>query len=194
LLLVFSILSIYFYGRLKEANIHEIVGMTQEQAASLPADRIVAKSPNADNSDLVDVTVAYTNAASDDFAKQVFATVSTLVVAVSGFYFGARTSSASRKTADPPTLKITGPNSPFTLGMDPATKRPLPLNISAETNPVGLSLEAKIDGSKSAFLKQISHNEFRYEPDQMPGAEISIAVSLSAYPDVRQSILVRPQA
>ena len=90
LVLIFAIQAVYLYGDLSTVRYQTIEGVTQERLDSIPLDRLVSSTQQGDGRYDVLMTIEKSEA-SDDFAKQVLTTVSTLVVAVAGFYFGSKT-------------------------------------------------------------------------------------------------------
>jgi hypothetical protein len=191
LLIIFSIVAIYLYGRLRDRPTFAINSITQEQVNALPSDRIVAKVPDSVDAKLYNVTLMTNSGVSDDFAKQMLATISTLVVAVAGFYFGARTSSASKRDTTKATLSILSPTSPAKLQTDSATGKPLPMSIIVETKPLGLAVEARLDGRVDSSISQTAYNEFKYEPQNLLKNDIAISIALAAQSDVRQVLTVK---
>jgi hypothetical protein len=104
LILIFMMSSIFLYWQVeeKEGSIPYIsIGVTQEQINKMPQEEIVSivRSGTTKDGEMVfNVTrlVKDSNKTSEDIAKQIITTVSTLVVAVAGFYFGTKAVSVAK--------------------------------------------------------------------------------------------------
>jgi hypothetical protein len=197
LILIFIISSLFLFSQLKSTTKVEVPGLTEEQVEEIPGDEILAKKPNETDSTLFDVDrLIKNNETSEDFAQQILTTVSTLVVAVSGFYFGSRATSTARKDEIRPTLKLVSPAThKVQLKTDDEN---VPIHL--ETSPPGLAIEAKIDGVKfegTGFepLKQIRYNEFEFElPMHSEKRSVELVFSLTAYPEVTVDLTVEAPA
>jgi hypothetical protein len=97
LVVIFVIVSIFLFGEIEGDFFRSSV--PQSLLSSLSGDKVSINCyVDSDNKEVCDVvTRVAKGAASEDFAKQVLTTVSTLVVAVAGFYFGARSVAAARE-------------------------------------------------------------------------------------------------
>ena len=115
LILIFAITSVFLYGQLRTPPVREIYDQTYAQLAEISANNEVnviqkrcVNSQGCDNStnpgdyhyDLW-VNIPQTKS-SEDFAKQLLTVISTLVVAVAGFYFGARSVATARTAVGSP--------------------------------------------------------------------------------------------
>ena len=102
LILVFAMLSVLVQINM-DPSIRTIRDLTQSQVDQLPASEIIYKECSAEGRCLVDRLVPR-SAATVDIGKQLVTTVSTLVVAISAFYFGsvqtASVASKLRRTDD----------------------------------------------------------------------------------------------
>ena len=100
LVVVFAMTSVFLYGQLRKGPESTVLeGLTTEQFTAIPVSELIS----SDRSVKDDGTVLYSaeirgerQDVSDDFAKQLMTTLSTLVVAVAGFYFGTRAVAAAR--------------------------------------------------------------------------------------------------
>jgi hypothetical protein len=112
LILIFAIQAVYLYGDL--GGIEISTGITQTQLDAIPKEQIASIQPReVDGKTVFDVKHRVEKSeASVDFAKQILTTVSTLVVAVAGFYFGTRAVTAARGTEAPllPVIRKIVPN------------------------------------------------------------------------------------
>lgn len=107
LVLIFSIVSLFLYSQLR-TPVHTVIDcLTQEQRDDIPSDILLffgqSGNPNCPDTNryYARILVQQNEEASEDFAKQILTTVSTLVVAVAGFYFGSRAVSAARGAVAP---------------------------------------------------------------------------------------------
>jgi hypothetical protein len=114
LILIFSIQAVYLYGDLGQIETETSTGITQEQLNTIPKEQIVSiQAREVDDKTVFDVEQRVEKSeASVDFAKQILTTVSTLVVAVAGFYFGTRAVAAARGVEAPllPVVRKIVPN------------------------------------------------------------------------------------
>ncbi|MGI6375215.1 MAG: hypothetical protein ACOX3S_04320 [Anaerolineae bacterium] len=111
LILIFSIQAVYLYGDLGGQQTYRSTGLTQAEYAALPPERIVAVTATGTGAARsYDVTLRPDKPeAAVDLAQQILTTVSTLVVAVAGFYFGTRSVLAAhgdRRGAEPLIRKV----------------------------------------------------------------------------------------
>ena len=93
IILIFAVTSLYLHASSQTTTVKSI-GISEAQLAAIPADQIrgIVATPDKANPGTTTYTVirAFDNRLADDFAKQLLTTLSTLVVAVAGFYFGAK--------------------------------------------------------------------------------------------------------
>ena len=92
-LIVFFIISTIYYFQVIASPTQTLHGITQAQLGSITANQIIASYPD-ENGTYTVVLQGVSSQASTDIAKQVLTTLSTLVVAVSAFYFGTKTAAA----------------------------------------------------------------------------------------------------
>ncbi len=98
LITIFAITGIFLYRQLRLETTYLSTGLTLEEKDSLveaiPSDDLLSIVSEIDeNSEVATYQVrrrVQANEASEDFAEQMLTTISTLVVAVAGFYFGTR--------------------------------------------------------------------------------------------------------
>jgi hypothetical protein len=96
-----------------------------------------------------------------DFSKQVLTTISTLVVALAGFYFGTRSVAQAQRTTAETELTI-DPPSPATIDLSVAEQETLEITVS--TKPVNEAIEFRIDGDSNDSVTHPSINKFIYKP------------------------------
>jgi hypothetical protein len=109
LILIFVVIGLVVFGKATAGEAHDSHGITQAQIDKLRLDGsailsqdLAATQPNPSGEPVYDVkSVSGMTADAHDFGLQLLSTVITLVVAVSGFYFGAQTvSQAGRETRE----------------------------------------------------------------------------------------------
>ena len=135
----------------------------------------------------VNGTIQYEPVASEaqvDFSKQVLTTVSTLVVAVAGFYFGTRSVLAAKAEKERPMLLINPSGSKeWKLG-DP------PLIIAIETFPEDEKVSFKIDDPLKGSIT-LEEDQFKLTPTNCKaGDKINLTFALAKNPEVQQTIEV----
>ncbi|HYX09674.1 MAG TPA: hypothetical protein VE912_23300 [Bacteroidales bacterium] len=196
LLIIFAISSLYLYTKLKDpGQIYKITNLTKNQVDSLKAVNIIAKYPNEKNPSHYDIEGldTYNTTASNDFAKQVITIISTLLVAISGFYFGAKVSKQqSSSESESPSLNIISPETPVNLTNPPYD--PLnaePILIITETKPPGLAIKKNIAGDDPKSLETVDYNKFRYSPSKIPDGNVIISLKLASHPEILKEIIVK---
>ncbi len=100
LILIFMISSVFLFFQVQshESKIILSVNVTQEQIDKMPSDQIVSIVRINETSFNVSRKVNTGSETANDIAKQIITTVSTLVVAVAGFYFGTQAVSVAKGT------------------------------------------------------------------------------------------------
>jgi len=181
LILIFALMGVFLYGQLRLPETGTMLGLTQEQVDAIPASAIISIAPSEADSNRFDVQRQIQSQASEDFAKQILTTVSTLVVAVAGFYFGTRAVATARLTPKP-SLRLVSPTSPATPSKDMTT-----LPIRLETEPSGLAIEGRVSGDQPQLLTQIRFNEFQYDLTNAKNP-VTLTFTLMAYPDVTETL------
>lgn len=114
-----------------------------------------------------------------DFSMQTLTTVSTLVVAVAGFYFGTRSVETARGEKSK-SLSLLTPKNPYEMTADDKE-----LLIILKPSPDGESViwETPPDGDKKGTLVQIEPNRFKYTPGEDFKETVTMRFKLSRYPE-----------
>jgi hypothetical protein len=191
LILIFALMGVFFYGQLRLPETGTMLGLTQDQVDALPASEIISVAPSEADPKRFDVQRQIPSQASEDFAKQILTTVSTLVVAVAGFYFGSRAVATAKEMPFRPNLRLISPTSPHTLSKDTQ------LTIRLETEPPGLVIEGRVNGVEEASLQTIPHrhNEFVYKPlPELTSKSVVLNFFLATYPNVTEELKINPEA
>lgn len=112
LIVFFIIASIYYFTNISTYTTSTLQNITPQQFSNIPVNNLVSSTLLSTGN--YDVIVQVTQpSASVDFAKQVLTTLSTLVVAISAFYFG--TKAGTTKTTTTLTSIAVTPNPPDEL-------------------------------------------------------------------------------
>ena len=134
IILIFAVASLYLHASSQTTTVKSI-GISEAQLAAIPPDEIrgIVANPDKTNPGVTTYTVerAFENRLADDFAKQLLTTLSTLVVAVAGFYFGAKSVETGARAA-----RDLGPS---TREASQTTETPeaAVATLDAETTPTG---------------------------------------------------------
>jgi hypothetical protein len=143
LIVIFAIMAIFMQMQLSAAPLKDINGNYLMDANG----QVIYNQPSQDKK---------------DFALQTLTTISTLVVAVAGFYFGTRAVEAAKGEI---TKKVT-------LTTDPKNfiriKSGEPLAIQVSTNPENQGLDWLVEGDIPKSLVHEKLNEFKYTPSKKP--------------------------
>jgi hypothetical protein len=203
LILIFSIMALFLFDQLKSQQRIRLRGLTQAQVSALAPADLVAVIPQS-NGTLDAIVIIPQNEASKNFAQQIGTTISTLVVAVAGFYFGSRAvsgaASALKRGIDdlgaggPPSLRITSPSGTPLVP-------PEGLTIELEATPVAELIDATVDpesaGTVTAPLEAKDGNIFLFK--QASGASGRATISF-VFPNVTSSpvaklpVVLNPEA
>lgn len=140
LILIFMISSLFLF---QQVNTHEngitiYKGITQEQLNDIPKGEIayIQRNGTVGNETLFDAgRIVERSKASEDIAKQIITTVSTLVVAVAGFYFGSKTAAAPSRA--------------------PATSVPVIRRVDPDAGKQGEDIDFKIIGKNFELAKEV---------------------------------------
>lgn len=202
LILIFAIMAVFLYATLLKGNERTSKRITQAQIDVLPKDEIVsikAAGVGATGEPVFDVVLSVpANSAAQDFAKQLLTTVSTLVVAISAFYFGARTAGRAGGERETPTLRIKDPQPPVVASAGEKVR------ISLDVSPKGAAVKGEVlrgegegplgegDPLQVKQVKPDDYTEWEWTaPDPM--VRTVIMFSLAAYPDVAQKLEISPR-
>ncbi len=129
------------------------------------------------------ITILYeTSQAAVDFSKQVLTTVSTLVVALAGFYFGTRSVAQAQQSTEPEVSITLDPKDPKTFtpkGADDTLK----ITVTAKPDNEVIKAEIKNDRGpeESGTIRPLSPNQFEYKPPPVTAATGAKTVTLRFY-------------
>jgi hypothetical protein len=182
LIIIFAIMAIFMYGQLVP-NQSNMLHFAANETFVFPNGTAIM-NPDADTYVMV--------APSDyqqQFSSQILTTVSTLVVALAGFYFGTKAVSVARggeeKEEKEPSYGVT---------VKPAGElvyKGKPLSIEIGTEPKGEPYNFTVDGDKSDSVKMgEASNEVVYTEKDRNKNVVTITFSLKGKPKVVEKITI----
>jgi len=135
----------------------------------------------------VNGTVAFREPSTEKvrFAQQLLTTVSTLVVAVSSFYFGTRSGEGTPHAVGEPNISVESPSSPFKMKRKQGEYL---APIIIQTTPKGEAVDWRVDGDKPDSLVQVKPYEFKYTQTEPEGNAVKLIFSLTNYPDKKDTL------
>ncbi len=186
LILMFAIIgiSVFQAGQASETFVSE--GVPADQLSRFDGSDVLrlVRVPATEEGavDTFDVTVRSTMPdASHDFGLQLLTTVSTLVVAVSGFYFGSRAVNAAADATRPEdghgSLRVVSPESGGKLSKTGDTWDPA--NIVLNVSPPFVDLSTDIDGDADGRIERTGAGQYRYVPGNTPGDVVLLTFTMA---------------
>jgi len=131
LIVLFAITAVYFHSSFAGRGLQRTEALTDQQASEfrskLRSDEFVFTEPSGNTSAPSIVVYRLGSQASDDFAKQVFTLIGTLMTAVASFYFASRSGAQSE--------------------LQPKTSSPSISSLSVANGSPGNTIPLQIDGS-----------------------------------------------
>jgi len=104
LILIFLISSLLLYEEVADIDVYRSYNVTQAEFDKIPTNQIAffdrITNANNETSYIIGRYSREKSKSSEDIAKQIITTVSTLVVAVAGFYFGSKTVTEARRAVE----------------------------------------------------------------------------------------------
>jgi hypothetical protein len=98
MLVIFLMLSVFLYSdQAANSRPQTLNGLTQKELDAIPPDEIIA-GPTPAGGPSFSVTILPRNPVSADFAKQIFTSISTMVISIAAFYFGTRAVASARSS------------------------------------------------------------------------------------------------
>lgn len=122
-----------------------------------------------------------------EFAKQLLTTISTLVVAIVGFYFGTRAVATARGAAELEPVLTLSQASPVTLKLGDGKA----LTFTMEVDPPGEAVRWEIDGDEGGKLSQVKPGTFSYEAGKTAKDTVKLVFALVDHPEIRQTLEVK---
>lgn len=188
LVVIFAVVGVSIFYVAATGELHTSHGLTAADVDRLGNVQIIeinrtSPAPGASTPATYDViSRAELSAAGHDFGLQLLSTISTLVVAVAGFYFGAKSvSAATRATAaargaasTDAMLSIVSPSEPVTLNKSNGKWQPV--EVVLNVLPAFLGLEAKLFGDSGGIVTSTTRRRFTYTPSA-PEPEVMLVFS-----------------
>jgi hypothetical protein len=122
------------------------------------------------------------------FAQQILTTMSTLVVAVSGFYFGTKSVAVDKPAVEPFEISVISPSKPAYFPNVPGQEIPIILKVI----PVGEAVSWKVDGDTQKSLVQTKLYEFIYTRGQTAQDTVTLTFSIVKNPEKVDELVIRP--
>jgi hypothetical protein len=164
LILIFAVVALYASSSSASKELTS-TGLTAAEVKAIPSDQLLAKEPEkskAGGPPTYKITRRSEDEDLKDINTQLLTTVSTLVIAVAGFYFGSKSvqegNQAAIAAAGPTrSLSVVDPNSPYTrYPKDP------PLEVKVQTVPPGAALRWKLWNDDEGHLVRLESGTFVY--------------------------------
>jgi hypothetical protein len=169
LILIFAVVALYASSS-SGAERFTSSGLTEAEFQTIPSSEIVASTVKEEEGSVTyDVVRSIEDPTKKDINIQLLTTVSTLVIAVAGFYFGSKSvqegSKAAIEAAGPNRSLTVTPSSPHT--MEAAEQ----LEVKLQSVPSGAQLNWTLHDDPQGRLLRNQSGEFVYEPgEDMPGS------------------------
>lgn len=193
LILIFAVVALYARSQ-TGTETKESKGLITREFKDIPAEEVVSYNRRTSKNGAVtyDVVRRVEDPEAKNINTQLLTTVSTLVVAVAGFYFGSRSVQEGSQAA----LDASGPNR--TLGVvHPLSPYPMsdwaPLRkIRVQTVPPSAQLNWYIEGDKSGSLARLQTGEFVYRPGEElePGQNVTLRFEQVDDPKISDTLLI----
>ena len=161
LIVIFAIMAIFMYTTLQETAL--LIQVPGNQSLVLGNGTIIS-DPNG-----ISVWTTETSQAQKDFSTQVLTTVSTLVVALAGFYFGTKSVAQAQKSEEPPEGRLNfDPSSPANLllkGKPEEDKLAIKVKTTPENEAIDFEIkDDKGKGESGTIIRSLKQNEFVFTP------------------------------
>jgi hypothetical protein len=182
LILIFAVVALYASSS-SGAERFTSAGLTRAEFQAIPPSQIVASTVKKENgSDTYEVVRSIEDPTKKDINTQLLTTVSTLVVAVAGFYFGSKSVQEGSKAA----IEAAAPNRSLTV--TPASPHTMhaarPLEVKLQSVPPGAQLNWLLHDDPTGRLMRHENGEFVYEPGEgMPGSGKSATLTFEQVDD-----------
>lgn len=193
LILIFAVVALYARSE-SGTDTYQSTGLSAAEFKALPPTEIVESDKTVNNGE-VEYTVVRSieDSNAKDIDTQLLATVSTLVVAVSGFYFGSRSAQEGGKAV----LDATGPTRTLSLvnPTSPEERSDLTSQLTGirlQSVPADAQLRWSIDGDAEGLLARLEDGTFTYVPaDVKPGGTVNLHFEQVDDPKVTDTLVVK---
>lgn len=195
LIALFFILATQMYSRVSANGVGKLESMSEESLKDLSIKDIITKekidsflNSSADSlktlhkySYRYNVSIKVpVNSDAGDMAKNIIASFTALIAAISGFYFGSGASkqSADSKTDTSNTIKIT-PKNPIPSSVARGSQMTFEFDVSSSGQPITVQV---IGDSTQPAVDPNNHLKFTYTPSATAAANIKLKVFLNSNP------------
>lgn len=139
-----------------------------------------------------------TDDVAEDFAKQILTTISTLVVAMVGFYFGSRSVAQAQVGLGQPKLRILSPDPDKPAEMSKIKAQAGPLRVEVKVSPPGaaVSWARHPPGDPGGEVTQVEPGIFEYVRGDDPAKiedDVALRFHLTEYADVSATLHVKAE-
>jgi hypothetical protein len=197
LILIFAIIGVSVFKAGSNGTTYSSTDISQQQVDSLARDevlQIARVSPAPGGEQRFNVTIrASLPTTAKDFGLQLLTTVSTLVVAVSGFYFGSKSVAQATKSVrggqTASSLDLLTPAGEATLKKagDPKTWQPVPITLAV--SPDFVDLAPTIKGDATGRLDRTGPGAYVYKPGE-PGTVVAITFTMPSPYEGSQKVIL----
>jgi hypothetical protein len=196
LILLFFLMSFNLFGYLKSVSMVEIPNLTQKRVDKIPIIEIAGVRPDPNNAGRFIVErITGPTQTSQDLAKQLLTTLSTLVVAIAAFYFGSSSVAQALKhgengsSAGEPSLRITEPPT-FPHTFQRSAGRLLPVKMRIRTSPSDAAIQASFESDPDGGLVRTGKGKYEYRPGS-PTDDVVARLSMVDHPEVSREVRFR---
>lgn len=187
LILIFAVVALYASGGTKSQELKS-TGLSRAQLRSIPPQQIVQVQRVKGKKGKASYTVV--RSIEDQNAReiniQLLSTVSTLVIAVAGFYFGSKSVQEGVKAARGParnrSLNIASPVSPHPHPLGRKLK-----GIKVHTSPRGTRVKWAVHGDAKGEMSQREDGTYTYTPGEGKKAGESVGLHFAQVDDPKAS-------
>lgn len=174
LILIFAVVALYATSSSGQKNEVESAGLTKAEFDAIPREDLVSverkvKGKGRTTKVTYDVLSAVEDTSSQELNIQLLTTVSTLVVAVAGFYFGAKSVQEGGKSAQEGIIEAVGGGTRTLNVVEPASPHSMkrddpPLTVKLESTPPGAKLRWSVQGDEKGTLESPEGDTFSFTP------------------------------
>lgn len=196
LILIFAVVALYASS---SSGAEQLIstGLTEEEFKAIPPSQVVSSKRLEENGAVsYEVVRSIEDPSKKDLNTQLLTTVSTLVVAVAGFYFGSKSVQEGNETASEGILAASGGTRSVTL-TEPASpytweKGQEMLVIKVQVVPGDAKLQTEVQNDGEFQLGEVSSGTFVYRPgpDAPRPGTVNLQFSQVDDPTVSASLIV----
>jgi hypothetical protein len=223
LIVIFAITAIFLYSRVSTSSTFNVPGLTADEVQQIPIAERLAVQPDPTPSSTPTVTPdpaitpdpnatptpspspfepTFTvtrldpgHQAGNDLAQQIITTISTLVVAVSAFYFGTSSVKSAAEVVGAGGalgLRITSPRSPIKLKKGETGEYDI-VEVSVQATPASQAIKGDVLSGDTGKMVQLEPGVFRYAAKD-PAAQVLLRFSLVGDPNMEALLVAEKEA